>query len=225
MNDELDLRAAEYVLGHQDAAERDAMRREIEANPELRAAVARWEARFYPLARNALAEMPSADLLARIKAALPPRQTDAVIVALRRSVRRWQVTAGVCGALAATLIVFAGPKLLRESRGPEVYVAAVNRGGDAPALIVRVDLASGRVFVRPVAAETPSGKSLELWYIGAGAPPRSMGVLGASAENLSLPAGAKLEKAQFAVTVEQPGGSPTGGPTGPVVYSGELIRQ
>ena len=28
-----------------------------------------------------------------------------------------------------------------------------------------------------------------------------------------------------AVTVEPPGGSPTGGPTGPVVYAGDLIRE
>jgi anti-sigma-K factor RskA len=35
---------------------------------------------------------------------------------------------------------------------------------------------------------------------------------------------ATVPKATFAVTVEPAGGSPTGGPTGPVVYTGELIR-
>ncbi len=39
---------------------------------------------------------------------------------------------------------------------------------------------------------------------------------------MPLPAGLSPEKATFAVTVEPPGGSPTGDPTGPVVYSGQL---
>ena len=105
------------------------------------------------------------------------------------------------------------------------YVAVVNRGGEQPALVIRVDLASGNVYVRPLAAEAPAGKSLELWYIGAGKAPKSMGVVGDDAIKMPLPAGLALEKASFAVTVEPKGGSPTGDPTGPVVYSGQLIKE
>lgn len=226
MNDELDMRAADYVLGHQDSAEREAVRREMEENADLRAAVARWEHRLYPLARTAQPATPSADLLARIKAGLPPRiDSDAVVVALRRSVRRWRAAAVVSGALAASILVFAGARIWRDARTPSgTFVAAVNRGGDAPALIVRVDLASGRVYVRPVSAETPPGKSLELWYIAAGAAPRSMGLVGRKPENLALPQGA-IETAKFAVTVEPQGGSPNGAPTGPIVYAGDLVRE
>lgn len=225
MNDDLDMRAAEYVLGFQDAAEREAVRREMETNAELRSAVARWEERLFPLARTVQAETPSADLLARIKAGLPPRAAEAVVVELRRSVRRWRVGALMSGALAASLVVFSGVRLWTDAQKPVgSYVAAVNRGGDAPALIVRVDLASGRVFVRPVAPEVPAGKSLELWYIAAGAQPRSMGLVGSGPENLAIPGGA-LEKAKFAVTVEPSGGSPTGAPTGPIVYAGDLVRE
>ena len=226
MTDERDMRAAKYVLGHQDAAEREAVRRDMARDPELAAAVARWEARLFPLARTADAVAPSPDLLARIKAGLPKRDGDAVVIALRRSVRRWKAAAALSGAIAASVIVFAGVRVWTGAQQPAgSYVAAVNRGGDAPALIVRVDLASGRVFVRPVAAETPPGKSLELWYIAAGAAPRSMGLVGSGAERLALPTGAQLDKAKFAVTVEPTGGSPTGGPTGPVVYAGELVRE
>lgn len=225
MSDELDLRAAEYVLGHLSADERAEIERALGSDPELRAAVARWEARLHPLSRSAPAVAPPADMLARIKATLPVRETVGEVVMLRRSVRRWRAAAAGCAALAACLIVFVGAKLGREMQAAPIYVAAINRGGDAPALIVRVDLASGRVFVRPVAAETPAGKSLELWYIAAGSAPRSMGLLGANAETLPLPGGAVLEKAKFAVSVEPAGGSTTGGPTGPVVYAGELVRE
>lgn len=226
MSDDLDMRAAEYVLGHQDSAEREAVRREMEVNADLRAAVARWERILLPLAQTAQPIAPSPDLLARIKAGLPLRlESDAVVLALRRSVRRWRAAAVVSAALAASVLVFAGVRLLGDAGKPSgIYVAAVNRGGDAPALIVRVDLASGRVFVRPVSAEAPEGKSLELWYIAAGAAPRSMGLVGQKSENLALPRGA-IEKAKFAVTVEPQGGSPSGAPTGPIVYAGELVRE
>ena len=226
MSDDLEMRAAEYVLGHQESAEREAVRREMEQNAGLRAAVARWERRLFPLARTAPPAAPSADLLARIKASLPPRvEADAIVVALRKSVRLWRAAALVSGALAASVLAFAGARLLGDAGKPSgVYVAAVNRSGDAPALIVRVDMASGRVFVRPVSAETPAGKSLELWYIAAGAAPMSMGLVGAKPENLALPAGA-VEKAKFAVTVEPAGGSPSGSPTGPIVYAGDLVRE
>ncbi|MCO5088684.1 MAG: hypothetical protein M9883_17685 [Methylobacteriaceae bacterium] len=154
MNDDLDMRAAEYVLGHQDSAEREAVRREMEENADLRAAVARWERRLFPLARTAQPAAPSPDLLARIKAGLPPRvKSDTVVVVLRRSLRRWRAAALVSGALAASVLVFAGARLFTDAGRPSgTFVAAVNRGGDAPALIVRVDMASGRVFVRPVSA-------------------------------------------------------------------------
>lgn len=167
MSDDLDTRAAEYVIGQQGAAEREAIRREMEHNADLRMAVARWEARLLPLAQTTSFVAPSPELLARIKAGLPPRAANDDVAALRDAVRRWRNIATLAGGIAAVLAVFVGVRSFSDARKPgETYVAAVNRGGDAPALIVRVDLASGRVFVRPVAAETPAGKSLELWYIG-----------------------------------------------------------
>jgi anti-sigma-K factor RskA len=144
---------------------------------------------------------------------------------LRRSLNRWRAGAIAASALAAGLAVFVVDRDLRRPAVQPSYVAVVNRGGDQPALIVRVDLASGAVFVRPVAAESPSGKSLELWYIGAGKAPKSMGVVNNDVIKMPLPAGLSLEKATFAVTIEPKGGSPTGDPTGPVVYSGQLIKE
>ena len=76
--------------------------------------------------------------------------------------------------------------------------------------------------------DTGPGRSLELWVIGEGKSPRSLGVLKADTVKLRAPevfaGGVQPETAKFAVTVEPEGGSPTGGPTGPVVYSGALIR-
>lgn len=80
-------------------------------------------------------------------------------------------------------------------------------------------------MVTPVAAEAPAGHSLELWYIGDDKPPRPMGLIDKSPATMSIPAGAGGAGATFAVSVEPPGGSTTGAPTGPVVYKGTLIQE
>jgi anti-sigma-K factor RskA len=92
-----------------------------------------------------------------------------------------------------------------------------------------------------VGAQAPAGHSLELWYVGAGAAPKTLGLVGTDAKvldkalgkALGMALGKELGKEQglpaeagtFAVSVEPAGGSPTGQPTGPVVYSGKLIRE
>ena len=69
-----------------------------------------------------------------------------------------------------------------------------------------------------------SSERIRRFRASAGEKPRSLGLVKAQAERLSLPAGANIEKASFAVSVEPEGGSPTGAPTGPVLYSGQLVK-
>jgi anti-sigma-K factor RskA len=71
-------------------------------------------------------------------------------------------------------------------------------------------------------------RSLELWTLPKGGAPRSLGLL-PSAGRIQV----KLARDQagtiagipaMAVSLEPKGGSPTGAPTGPVLYSGPLLR-
>ena len=57
------------------------------------------------------------------------------------------------------------------------YVAVVDSDGHEPALIAEVDTTTGIIRVRSLQAETPQGKSLELWHVEEGKQPRSLGVL------------------------------------------------
>lgn len=232
MSDDLDMRAAEYVLGTLDADERSAFQREIETDPGVSAAVAEWEKRLFPLALLSPAVAPPADLWSRIERALPQESAEKNIVAMsspakdwRRAAQYWRRAAILSGALAAGLALFVADREVLAPKPGGVFFAAVNRGGDQPALIVRVDLATQTVYVRPLSAETPPGKSLELWMIPHGEKPKSMGVISAASERLPAPKGVPIERATFAVSVEPPGGSPTGAPTGPVVYSGALVKE
>ncbi len=228
MSDDLDMRAAEYVLGTLDADERIAFQHEIETDPGVRAAVAEWEKRLAPLASLSPAVAPPADMWSRIERALPQDGADSqenVAKDWRRSAQNWRRAAILSGALAAGLALFVADREILAPRQGGVFFAAVNRGGGQPALIVRVDLATQTVYVRPISAETPPGKSLELWMIPKGEKPRSMGLVSAASERLPAPKDVPIEKATFAVSVEPPGGSPTGAPTGPVVYSGALVKE
>jgi anti-sigma-K factor RskA len=237
MSAEIDVQAAEYVLGTLSADERAAFEAVLSTSEAARRAVAAWERRLAPLGEKVTEVTPPAFVWDGIERALPElsgpgtarheaREPASSIAVLLRSRNRWRNAAYVAGALAAGLAFFSIDRVLVSNQETQAsYVAVVNRGGNAPALIIRVDLSTHTVFVRPVATEVPQGHSLELWYIGQGKAPESMGLVDREPEKIPLPAGAIIEKANFAVTVEPEGGSPTGGPTGPVVYSGQLLKE
>jgi anti-sigma-K factor RskA len=82
--------------------------------------------------------------------------------------------------------------------------------------------------VRRVSAETPPGKSYELWLVSNDFPaPRSLGLVGKDEFVVGRPllfASQTISDATYAVTEEPEGGSPTGFATGPIVYAGKLLE-
>jgi anti-sigma-K factor RskA len=211
------------------------MELERTVDAETDASVRAWERRLSPLAGIVPPATPGSHVWAAIERALRARAAPATppandnrLAELAGSVRRWRWTAAGAGALAAGLALFIALGQRPGSPAESRYVAVVSRGGEAPALLVSIDVAAGTARVRPVGAEAPEGKSLELWYVPAGQAPKSLGVIGTDAKRLPLPPGsdpATLSQGLFAVSVEPPGGSPTGTATGPVVYTGKLIRE
>ena len=100
----------------------------------------------------------------------------------------------------------------------------------SPAFIVSVDVDQRSLTIRPVAASQQAGKSYELWLVNDQLPaPRSLGVVRDSEftvepARLSGVAADTVRRSTYAVTLEPQGGSPTGLPTGPVLYSGTLVQ-
>ena len=234
--DDLDAQAAEFVIGTLDTDERAAFNCRLATDEAARGAVAAWERRLAPLRATGADMAPPAKVWSRIEQAIgassAPRFRAIAGGApshaeMLRSRNRWRIatlsTAGLSAALAALLV--ARESLVLRQPDTATYVAAVNRGGDKPAMIVTVDLQTRKVVVRPVAASAPAGRSLELWYIGNGHSPRSMGLVTDATAHTTIPAGADADSAAtFAVSVEPQGGSKTGGPTGAVLYSGQLVK-
>ncbi len=231
MSEELRDEAAEYVLGTLPADERARFVERLQNDAALRAAVSAWQRRLAPLDDTAAPETPPQSVWRNIEqataAAGETGASSANVIQLRRRVAFWRGATIVAGALAAGLAIFA--VVDRESLPPEPaggrYVAVIDSGGREPALIAEVDTSTGLITVRSLHAEAPAGHSLELWHVAEGHQPRSLGILkaGLNEQTLQDLATAGPVNGVIAVSVEPEGGSPSGEPTGPVIYSGRLI--
>ena len=227
-----DFAAAEYALGTLDPGERAVLAARRLREPDLDEAIRAWEARLAPLAEAAGPIEPPRDLLAaietRIRGAAPETLASGAVIELRRSVTRWRGAAIAASTVAALL---AGGLIAREATReavPHQYVAILQKDAASPAFGITVNLDTREFTARPVAATAPPGKAYELWLIDPKiGPPRSLGVI--AADSATRRAGlaqydrAVVEDATYAVTVEPPGGSPDGKPSGPPVFVGKLI--
>ena len=224
-----DFGAAEYALGTLDASERATLAARRLREAELDEAIRAWEERLAPLVEAAPEIAPPRDLFpaieARIRRASPDAPGDATVVALERSIRRWRAAALAASIIAGVLAIgFVARETSRQSI-PREYVAILQKDAASPAFEVTVNLDKQELTVRPVAAQAPPGKSYELWLIDAKLGARSLGVIGDTPRgaNLSAYDPSVVAGATYAVTVEPPGGSPTGQPSGAPVFVGKLI--
>ena len=227
-----DFAAAEYALGTLDPGERASLAARRMREPDLDEAIRAWEARLAPLAEAAGPIEPPRDLLpaieARIRGGPPEAPANAAVAALRRSAMRWRAAAIAASIIAGVLAVGFIAREATPEGVPHEYVAILQKDAASPAFAITVNLDTREFTVRPVEATAPPGKAYELWLIDPkiGAP-RSLGVIAANSAtrgaNLAKYDRAVVEDATYAVTVEPPGGSPTGQPSGPPVFVGKLI--
>jgi len=180
-----------------------------------------------------------------------PAAEGSNVIRLNSRIRRWRNVASFASAIAAALLVTVGlqvyqPDALPDSIRPKPrtqlvevktlpaaaaaqYVALLQSGAGAPAFILTVDAATRNFTVRKVGAQPEAGKSYELWIVSDKLQrPRSLGVIGSSDFTarpvLSGYDADIVNQATYAVSIEPEGGSKTGAPTGPVVFSGQLIE-
>jgi len=155
--------------------------------------------------------------------AAPARTTDARLGA---RLGFWRVIAGVASVAAIALaVLLAAPGPV----APPIVVvltstASVPAGANAPATFVASISGDGRsVVTRPIIPiGVQADRALELWALPAQGAPRSLGLISASAATVIGKRGALQGATGLAVSLEPPGGSPTGAPTGPVLYTGKL---
>jgi anti-sigma-K factor RskA len=116
---------------------------------------------------------------------------------------------------------------------PQGALVVVLAGQDAkPALIASTQRNSRHLTIAAIAPLTlANDRALELWMLPEQGNPRSLGLVSAVAPagvaHIALPATAEQVLRNIptlAVSLEPRGGSPTGLPTGPVLYSGAVQR-
>ena len=215
-----DRLAADYVAGGLRGAARRRFEALLSSHPRLREAVAAWQARLLPLTQTIAPVEPPPALWQRIEARIggavaPPRVGLWQRLALWRSLAAF---AGVAAIVLALLLVQPLP-----SQPPIVVVLAATPGAGAGGFVAGVSADGRSVVTRPIApVALAADRALELWAVPAQGAPTSLGLISEKAASVvrreRLPAGT----AALAVSLEPPGGSPTGAPTGPVLYVGKL---
>lgn len=230
-HDDIDDLAGEYVLGTLTAAERVTVAARRQREAALDRAIAAWERRLAPL-NNAVPEVvPPADLLSKIEARLHKLPSAGVgsVVDLTRRLKRWRTAAIAASAIAATLLVTLGAQQFAPKPATKNLVAVLQKDAGSPAFLVTVNVDDRVMTVRPVAAKHEAGKSFELWIIHDSlGKPKSLGVIDEShptrGPTLAAYKTDVIEGSTYAVTLEPEGGSPSGAPTGPVVFAGKMIE-
>jgi anti-sigma-K factor RskA len=187
-----------------------------------------------------------------LNAPAPELADNSNVIRLSATARRWRNVATLTTAIAAALVAMIAvaayqPDLLPDRLRPKArtqvveakapaapaasaqYVAVLQKDGGSPAFILTVDGTTKNFTVRKVGATAEPGKSFELWLISDKLPrPRSLGVIGGG-DFTARPVLASydtdtIKGATYAVTLEQPGGSPDGKPTSTPVFTGKLIE-
>jgi anti-sigma-K factor RskA len=224
--DDADLLAGEYVLGTLDAAAMASVRGRAATDPALADAIAVWERRLAPLADAVPPVLPPPGLWRRLEQAIavpPVPANDPAKPSLWRSVRLWQGTTAAALALAAA---FAAVALLPGQPAPMRFAALGTPGAAAtvaPGYMAKA-MPDGTLVVAAVApAPVPAGREMELWILPPGADrPASLGMLPAAGRSITV-ASMPATGTHLMISLEPPGGSPTGAPSGPVVYAGVLV--
>lgn len=233
-----ELRCAEYALGVLDADERHEIERALPHDFDMQASVARWQARLAPLAEDVAPVAPPARVWTRLQRDLgflplaDPAATAPRGAGWWNSLNLWRWCA-VGASVAALALLAVNLRGVREAAQPgavqnvSYLVATIARSDGTAHWTATVDLQRASLVVVPAdKTKVAANRATQLWLIPPNAKPISLGVFKPDASAaIALPPDIVAQMsthAVLAVSIEPPGGSPTGQPTGPVVATGAM---
>lgn len=222
-----DALAAQYAAGTLRGGARRRYESLLAGHPALRETHRRWQERLMPLTASLPPQAPPPRVWRRIEQRLWPRAATLRVPWWQR-VAPWR---GLAALASASTLALALLLAVPERVGPPVVVVLQGTGGEAQGLSTFVASVSGdgRMLVtRPLMnVSVQADRVLELWSVPPEGAPRSLGLISSSGATViareRLPSTLlKGGTAALAVSLEPAGGSPTGAPTGPVLYAGKL---
>lgn len=235
--------AAEYALGTLRGRARERFRRWMADDASIAAAVAQWETRLAPMAAAVSPVRPRARVWRAIQERLEFGRAGAG--GAWSNLALWRGLGLAASGMAAALLVAIGllaPRAPEPAPAPVVLRAPQNEMGASylavlsdpktrnPVLVVSAGRSSNDLWVKTLdpAIHVPD-KSLELWALPPGQAPKSLGLVAPSEKMTALKLAAVADQTlaeapMLAASLEPKGGSPTGAPTGPVLFSGPCIK-
>ena len=243
-------RAGNYVLGLMDDHDRERAERDLEIDPAFRDAVVALAERMHvfdrvPAADQApegdwkrltqqIADMPqirtkgpdqSAAVPGRRRSDKPGHAITPTAPKPRRialySIPGWRAALMAASLVAAWLAGYLGGEAIRKVSPPRAMVVLTAQA-DAAGAVVEA-FADGAIRIAPFGdLGLPEGKVLQVWTVyDEAAGPVSLATLERSKEVLLAGDHPSPKPGQlYQITLEPSPGSPTGKPTGPVVFSG-----
>ncbi|MBX3609327.1 MAG: anti-sigma factor [Hydrogenophaga sp.] len=231
-----DALASAYVLGTLSAARRTEVQQRLITDAELRARVQAWEERLMPLTALTEPVAPSPAVWARIDASIGPSPVATARRARSVTQRGWQDwwrslwfwrAVAVTGFATASLVALVPVTGLFAPAEPQYMVVLVAPNSTAPGWVVRT---SGPHSLRlePLGTTNlPAQRSLQFWTkADTWDAPVSLGLV-QPGQALEVPIDRLpplVPNQLFEITLEPYNGSPTGRPTGPVLYIGRSVR-
>jgi len=217
------LLAGEYVLGLMRGPARRRFERLMMESRALTSEAVVWEGHFAQWALSLKPIDPPGylqwRLMGRVRAESQPKGER-----LRNSFwRSWAVAATVVLA-----IVIVTQKLTPPTQQKPAEFALMSDAKGNPLWLISVHPEANRVDMKVVTPNpVPAGKSYELWMIPDGGKPVPMGLMnetGVASETISPELLQRLQGAKaLAISLEPQGGSPTGQPSGPVLWVAPLV--
>ena len=224
-----DRLAAAYVAGSLRGAARRRFETLLPAHASLRGAVRAWQDRLMPLTAVIAPQTPPARVWAGIQARLDGSRAAAAGAAAGwwNRLAVWRGLTALAGLAALGLVALLSigtPAQAPIVVGMNPVAPAGAPAGPAAASIVASISGDGRALVtRPLMnVSVAPDRALELWSVPAQGPTRSLGLIAPSGATVVRRSDLLRDTDQLAVSLEPPGGSPTGVATGPVLYIGKL---
>lgn len=199
------LSAATYVLGLIDPLKRRQLDKRLDEDADFAAEVTRWQKAFSAI------DVTSRDEL--------PQTAHAASTVRNRSLfwLGWALAAALGGVVIFTQVI-------KPDAAPALQTIAILSDKQSERqFVVMLDKSVSTLQVSALDVTLPHDKTLQLWMIKGSAPPRSLGFITQRDGNtFKLPAEALDNQTVLAISLEPPGGSPLPGPSGPVVYQGNV---
>ena len=217
--EQVDYLAAEFVLGTLRGPARRRFARLITDRADVRFAVWRWERHLSELANGLTPHTPRRRVWQNIRRRIELSQTKPNFLQQWRGL--WLALPTAIAAAWLAIVLLPTPSADR---------IAVFVDQNAETLwVISADLDTGLLQTEAITAPAAaSNTSYELWVLLPAGPPQSLGLLPVTGGSVETRISAQLIAAltaagRLAISLEPEGGSPTGQPTGPVVYQASLV--